>query len=451
MKTNILWKSYGRQVCIRAIYLLALASLTRQGHAQCAAAPIAPAACSGGNGAATDGVNINSGNIYWVSSTSIFSSINLNGGILRICGTLIASALNFNSGTLIVENGGSLTLSGLPTLNGNTTIINRGTITIAGNITVQNSNNFIYNDLSTSMFTVGGSLIVNSSTTLIVNRGTMNLSSLNYQGAVGGFCVQDQSITSIGVLTNNTTNGFTYSGLGSPACINVSGSAALNHAVTSSSKIHVCQAGGASVTGAGGWGSAVVTTGCSSCATVLPLGIEEFTAAAQSGMVQLRWLSGLGTGDNGVYYAEKSADGVNFETIGSVAASSGESVYTFADANITAAKLYYRIRAVNTTGVALYSPVVVIETAVAGQLQLFPNPAGPNTTITIVIPSSSNTDASISLIDMSGQVLNTKAVLLTTGNTTLSWNLRNLAAGIYLVRIALPGSNLYARLAVRPN
>jgi len=451
MKTNIPWKSYGRQVCIRAICLLALASITRQGHAQCAAAPIAAAACSGGNGAATDGVNINSGNTYWVSSTSIFSSINLNGGILRICGTLIVSTLNFNSGTLIVENGGSLTLSGLPFLNGNTTIINRGTIAIAGNITIQNSNNFIYNDLSTSVFTVGGSLNVNSSTTVIVNRGIMNLSALDYQGAAGGFCVQDQSITAIGVLTNNTTNGFTYSGLGSPACINLTGSATLNHAVTGSSKIHVCEAGGASVTGAGGWGSAAVTTGCSSCAVVLPLDIEDFTATAQGSMVQLRWLSGLGTVDNGVYYAEKSTDGVNFETIGSVPASSGESVYTFADVNITAAKLYYRIRAVNATGAALYSPVVVIETTVDGRLQLFPNPAGPNTTITLVIPSSSNTDASISLIDMAGQVLDTKRVLLTTGSTTLSWNLRNLAAGIYLVRIALPGSDLYARLAVRPN
>lgn len=451
MKTNTLWKSYGRPICIRAICLLALAGLSRQGHAQCGAAPIAAAACSGGNGAATDGVNINSGNTYWVSSTSIFSTINLNGGILRICSTLIVSTLNFNSGTLIVENGGSLSLSGLPFLNGNTTIINRGTISIAGNITVQNSNNLIYNDLSTSVFSVGGSLIVNSSTTVIVNRGIMNLSSLNYQGAVGGFCVQDQSITSIGVLTNNTTNGFTYSGLGSPACINVTGGATLNHALTGSSKIHVCQGGGASVTGSGGWGSASVTTGCSSCAVVLPLDIEDFTATAQGGIVQLRWLSGLGTVDNGVYYAEKSTDGVNFETIGSVAASSGESVYTFADVNITAAKLYYRIRAVNTTGVALYSPVVVIETAVDGQLQLFPNPAGPNTTITLVIPSSSNTDASISLIDMAGQVLNTKTVPLTTGSTTLSWNLRNLAAGIYLVRIALPASNLYARLAVRPN
>jgi len=450
MNNPILWKADVAHRRVLALCILLLVLIPRHGRAQCGAAPIAAAACSGGNGAAFDGVNINSGNTYWVSATSIFSNVNLNGGILRICGTLIASALTFNSGTLIVENGGSLSLSGLPFLNGNTTIINRGTISISGNITIQNSNNFIYNDLSTSVFSVGGTVLVNSSTTLIVNRGIMNLSSLNYQGAAGGFCVQDQSITSVGTLTNNTTNGFTYSGAGSPACVNVSGSATLNHALTNSSKIHVCLGAGVSVTGPGGWGSAAATANCSSCATVLPLGIEDFTATKQGSTVQLHWLSDEGSGDNGVFYVEKSTDGVDFETIGSVAASSGESVYTFADVPITAAKLYYRIRAVNTTGVVLYSPVVVIESAVDGQLQLFPNPAGPNTTITLLIPAPSGANARITLIDMMGQVLTTKIAALTAGSNTVSWSLGGLAAGIYTVRIEMAGGNLYGRLAVRP-
>ncbi|HEX3933353.1 MAG TPA: T9SS type A sorting domain-containing protein [Puia sp.] len=453
MKTNIPWNSYGRPICIRAICLLALASLTRQGHAQCAAAPIAPAACSGGNGAATNGVNINSGNTYWVNTGSTFSNINLNGGILRICSNLTLSTLSFNSGTLIVESGGTLSISALASqyLNGNSVIINRGVISISGNITFQNSNNAVYNELSTSVFNVSGIVTVNSSTTTISNNGTMNLSGLYYQGETGGFCVGPESLTTIYSLNNITTNSFTYSGSGAPSCLNVTGSATLTDRLTNSSVIHVCQGFSGTAGGAGGWGSATVTTGCSSCTTVLPLGVESFTATAQGSVVQLHWKAGQGPDDNGIFYAEKSTDGSRFETFAMVTAVAGGSNYTLTDPAITAPKLYYRIRAVNNTGVTMYSTIALVETAVNGQLQLFPNPAGPNTAVTLLIPAASGANARISLINMAGQVLSTKIAALTAGSNTVSWSLADLSAGVYLIRIEIAGDNLYARLAVRPN
>jgi hypothetical protein len=194
-----------------------------------------------------------------------------------------------------------------------------------------------------------------------------------------------------------------------------------------------------------------VTTGCSSCTTVLPLGVESFTATAQGSVVLLHWIAGQGPDDNGIFYAEKSTDGSHFETFAMVTAVAGGSDYTLTDPAITAPKLYYRIRAVNNTGVTMYSTIALVETAVDGQLQLFPNPAGPNTAVTLLIPAASGANARISLINMAGQVLSTKIAALTAGSNTVSWSLADLSAGVYLIRIEIAGDNLYARLAVRPN
>src|SRR6185295_16952029 len=70
--------------------------ISKLSYAQCGAAPIAATACTGGNGAATNGVNINGGNTYWFSGgPSTFGSINLNGGTLRVCGQLTITSLNY--------------------------------------------------------------------------------------------------------------------------------------------------------------------------------------------------------------------------------------------------------------------------------------------------------------------------------------------------------------------
>jgi len=434
----------------------------RLSHAQCAAAPIAAATCTGGNGAAANGITISAGQTYWVTGTTSFAAITLSGGILRVCGTLYITVLTFNSGDLIVENGGTVDITSFSstTMNGNVVFINRGTINITSNFMFQNAGNAIYNDLSTSVFNVAGTVTVNSA--LIVNRGNLSFSALYYQGAAGDFCVQDQSITNIGTLTNVTTNSFTYSGLGSPACLYVSGSATLQDNVTNSSLIHVCQgstatpAGGATTNPGDGWGSATVTKSCSSCSEVLALNISDFTAIPQGSTVRLTWTSDQQLQGNEVFYAEKSTDGVHFSTFNTIAASPGQYTYTVADPDPAAGQSWYRIQVFSPSGGSNYSVIALVETdSVAGQLQIYPNPAGQNTAITLVIPSMASGTVQISLVDMAGQLLRSKTATLTIGANTLTWSLRGLAAGIYIVRIksveSAVNSNLYGRIVIRGN
>jgi hypothetical protein len=205
-------------------------------------------------------------------------------------------------------------------------------------------------------------------------------------------------------------------------------------------------------TGPGGWGSATVTSHCSSCATVLSLSIDDFTAVRQGGGIQLHWTAGAGPGDNIVFYGERSTDGSLFESFGAVSAIAGESDYSLTDVTaVTASKLYYRIRAVDVMGGTVYSTTALVESGVSGQLQLFPNPADPNTIVTMLIPVSVSGAARISLINMAGQVLNTRVATPAAGSSTVAWSLAGLAAGVYVVRIEMAGTSLYGRLAVRPN
>jgi len=441
-------------LCVSLIFSF----VPRQSFSQCAAAPIGVSTCSGGNGAASDGLTIGAGTVYWVNSSATFSTLTLNGGTLRVCGNLTISNLNFASGNLVVESGGLVAIQAFSSsfLGGNVVFINRGTIQITSSFTLQNAGNAIYNDLSTSVFEVSGVLTVNNAQ--IVNRGVMTLAGLLYQGPAGGFCVQDQSITSIYSLTNNTANSFVYSGIGSSACLNANGpvaSTVLNDNLTTSSSIHICQnftgppSGGAATSPGNGWGSATVYTGCSSCATVLLLGIIDFSATKTGNMVELQWSSPQDA--TSTYSVERSSDGITFETFTTVVPKVGQTTFTATDADITAPKLYYRVRSVSAIGATIYSSIALVETGLTGQFQVFPNPALSNSAITILVPSTSNGAARLSLVDISGKLLAAKMLVLTAANNAFPWNLPRLAAGIYVIRLESSDGSYYSRIAVHGN
>ena len=135
--------AFGRYISIFVLLLswLIILLYPHISHAQCAAAPIAATTCTGGNGAASAGITIGAGQTYWVTGASNnFATITLNGGILRVCGSLNITTLTFNSGDLIVESGGSATITTFSSgnLNGNVVFINRGTTTITSSFTFQN-------------------------------------------------------------------------------------------------------------------------------------------------------------------------------------------------------------------------------------------------------------------------------------------------------------------------
>jgi hypothetical protein len=454
MKSNLSLKSRIRSCVFLAASGLLL-YIPLPSLAQCAAAPIAAATCSGGNGAATSGTNINSGNTYWFSGgPSTFSGINLNsGGTFRVCGNLTLSGMSYNGGTLIVESGGKLTINTSLILSG-TTIINRGSLIINGSMTLQGSNNYLYNELSTSVLTISGTVTLNGTTSFIINRGLVTANTLYIQGITGAVCLQDNSIMNLVELDNNYTNSITYSGAGAPSCLNVSTKAVLNNDVSGSAKVLVCTnatpSGGASADASHGWGLASVTTGCSSCATLLSLPDLSLSAAMQQQQVLLQWTTAGDPSGNDVFFIERSVTGMNFSTIASQQARAGTDSYTFADFDITSTEQFYRVRWMNPAiAVSQYSPVVKVATGIGKPFRVYPNPVEPGQVIHILLPAADGGKVELALIDPAGRTVSTRTVIRTAGDNPISWGLQGLTTGIYIIRVTTSrGGSLYYHLAI---
>jgi hypothetical protein len=108
---------------------------------------------------------------------------------------------------------------------------------------------------------------------------------------------------------------------------------------------------------------------------VLPVDVD-FSAQAVNGANQLSWIN-FSEGGNLKYEVERSGDGRNFSTIGSVVSqnTTGRANYGFTDQRPLSAINYYRIAIKTRTGKTEYTPIRVVSNRESGAaLQLFPNP-----------------------------------------------------------------------------
>ncbi|GAB2851658.1 hypothetical protein GCM10027044_08770 [Hymenobacter ruber] len=108
----------------------------------------------------------------------------------------------------------------------------------------------------------------------------------------------------------------------------------------------------------------------------LPVVLTSFAAQRQAAGVRLNWATATEE-QNARFDVQRSPDGVAFATIATVPGSGNSSLptsYTVLDALAPLSTSYYRLRQVDVSGAATYSPVVVAG-PVAAPVSLYPNPA----------------------------------------------------------------------------
>jgi len=161
----------------------------------------------------------------------------------------------------------------------------------------------------------------------------------------------------------------------------------------------------------------------------LPVVLVAFAATAEGpAAVRLTWATASERNSRS-FEVERSADGVAFAAIGTVAAAGTTATartYALRDAALPAgaAVLYYRLRQLDLDGTAHYSPVRSV--AVAGGLSLYPNPAlGGAATLSGAAPGTA-----VQVLDALGRVAAT-APADANGTATLP---AGLAPGVYVVR-----------------
>lgn len=164
-------------------------------------------------------------------------------------------------------------------------------------------------------------------------------------------------------------------------------------------------------------------------AILLPLAFTDFSAVQLTDAIQLRWKTG--NEENAAYFdVEKGANDRSFANIGRVAAHGthrAETFYEFKDNNPSPLS-YYRIKAVDKDGKALFSKIITVRADIAAaRVQAFPNPV----TNTLQIQTSLQGALRIIIHDMNGKTVKTVSIEANDITTAIPVDVANLSAGTY--------------------
>lgn len=437
------------------------------------------------------GINNPRGRIKNLGTVKINNWFGTNGGFaVDNYGMMwFASGMQMNEGVQNWTNnyGGTLKFDAGVTINA-TNMINKGTITSAGDITLNNGSSLTNSNtieinanftVNSSTFTNGGKfksngVTFNSGVTLnntcrMTIEGNFTSSAQNiYNGGLIWCSVAkgNSKVTNYGTLTNYATgvikskdfyNSGTLSGSGywyftgytenyGTVGTNGAGSDKMNFydlTRTSPSTIFDVQYGNVLSSAKFTSQSAPDTTSTpASCAseakggTLLPVKWEYFFASLSDNTPVLTWAAEQDPGT--VFHVQRSYDAVNFTTIATISSEEGKRTYKFEDKLVSAQtkSVYYRIRAVEPTGAIVFSETRTLMFATKGgvSVQATPNPFTSQLNISYQSPASSR--ISIRVISMSGAVMASKTVNVSTGyNSIAITEAASLIKGIYLVQL----------------
>jgi hypothetical protein len=163
------------------------------------------------------------------------------------------------------------------------------------------------------------------------------------------------------------------------------------------------------------------------------------TPAATGASVLLNWQTAQEQ-NSSVFVVEHCTDNRSFTEIGRVAAAGNSQLpldYSFTDNNPSAGTNYYRIHEVDLDGKFMYSSVVVlnISASQSGQsgIRIYPNPA--QQTLNYVVTSGVNTNGQVQISDLSGRLITSRTIQLTSGVNYLSQEIGHLIPGAYVLRV----------------
>jgi hypothetical protein len=181
-----------------------------------------------------------------------------------------------------------------------------------------------------------------------------------------------------------------------------------------------------------------------STSTPLPIKLVSFTADLLSGIpeVQLNWATSYEQ-NNQYFLVQRSADGQQFSTIDTTAATDAEtgSAYSYTDAHPLNGANFYRLEQVDLDGTGTYSPIrlVTVGQASAG-LQLSPNPA--DATVYLEMGGNVSGSLQVRLLDVQGKALRNWVIQKTAGNWNQALDVSGLPAGSYFIQVL--GTNYHA-------
>ena len=164
---------------------------------------------------------------------------------------------------------------------------------------------------------------------------------------------------------------------------------------------------------------------------ILPVKIISFTGKRTTAGNTLQWNANC----NGAvdFYIERSTNGIDFTTIGNIAATNCNQLFNYIDNSFTAQQNYYRLKIIESGQVTGYSPVVVIQLGKSNTRLSMLSSFVKGSAIIVYADAENAETIQLVLTDITGRLILQKAFALNSGSNTLSIDVGHLAAGIYWI------------------
>jgi len=178
-------------------------------------------------------------------------------------------------------------------------------------------------------------------------------------------------------------------------------------------------------------------------ADLLPVELINFSGEKDKTAINLSWQTASEV-NSSYFEIQRSLDGVNFETIGSIDAAGFSNLvlnYDFRDENAFSGQNYYRLKEVDTDGRTQFSDILVVDFSNGNallQMNLYPNPV--NDKATLIFDASNEENATLEVLDQLGRVVYTSVISVVKGNNNISLNDLSIASGNYFVRVLTSSS-----------
>jgi hypothetical protein len=191
---------------------------------------------------------------------------------------------------------------------------------------------------------------------------------------------------------------------------------------------------------ASGATSAIAWTNLSPAGTPLPVRITSFNASEEGFSTKLVWNTAEESGIT-EYVVEKSTDGRNYTSIGTVKAANLKS-YSFIDGQ-SADNSYYRLKMVELDGTYKYSYIVSVKAKLNTSISLSPNPV--KSSLMIQHPKAGY-NSHIQILGATGQLL--RDVRLSANAVISNVDMSGFANGLYYI-LYKNGSDVFSKTVLK--